>query len=242
MIEVAALSTTGLLRGNNEDAAAIDGDILGEDALAAAKLADGDHLLVLADGIGGYEHGEIASKTAVEAVARMAGQLKDQDACTGCLRAVNEELFAAMRRDPKLLGMGTTIVGMAMQRSRALWFNVGDSRAYLWRGALKQLTRDHVPVARLPDGSRSHALTQWLGGFDEGEDLWPEVGLVELKPEDKLILCSDGLTDLVSDAEIAGMLADPAEPAATVRRLVDEVLDRGAPDNVTVILARLRQG
>jgi len=239
MIEVAALTATGLLRGNNEDAAAIDGHVLGEDTLATETLADGNHLLVLADGIGGYDHGEIASKAAVEALARMAGDLGDEEACEQCLSAVNEELFAAMRRDRGLLGMGTTIVGVALRGSSGVWFNIGDSRAYLYRGTLRQLTRDHVPVARMPDGSRSHALTQWLGGFDEGEDLWPEVGSVALQPKDKLLLCSDGLTDVVGDAEIADVLEAVEDPAAAVRRLVDEVISRGAPDNVTLILACL---
>lgn len=237
MMQVAGLTTTGLLRGNNEDNAAVDGCVLIEDEVATFSLDDDRHLLVLADGIGGYEFGEVASRTAVDALSWRAPQLVDEDACAECLRAVNDELYAAMRRDPRFVGMGTTIAGLSIQGDGALWFNIGDSRVYLHRGGLKQLTIDHVPATLLPDGHRSHTLTQWLGGFDESEDLWPEVGRIALLPSDTLVICSDGLTDVLSDDEITAMLARRASPEVTVRRLVDEVLGRGAPDNITVLLA-----
>jgi protein phosphatase len=236
-MRVAGLTTKGLLRGNNEDNAAVDGRLLHEDELVSLGLDEGAHVLVLADGIGGYAHGEIASKTAVETISILAPQLVDEEACSDCVGLANDVLYSAMRRDPDLRGMGTTIVGMAIRRNRALWFNVGDSRAYLYRAGLKQLTVDHVPAALLPGGQRCHTLTQWLGGFDENEDLWPETGRVVLEPSDKLLLCSDGVTDVLSDDEIAGMLAQDVAPDAIVRRVVDEVMSRGAPDNITLILA-----
>jgi len=237
MATAAGLTTTGLLRGNNEDCAAVDGLVLAEDTPTTFPIGEGRHLLVLADGIGGYEHGEIASRAAVDALSRTAPHLTDEDACIESVRAANSVLYAMMRRDRSLIGMGTTIVGVTILDTRAIWFNVGDSRAYQFRGGLRQLTTDHVPAARMPDGQRSHTLTQWLGGIEENEELYPEVGSIEIAPGDKLLLCSDGLTDVVADEEIARLLARDAGPESTVRRLADEVLSRGAPDNVAVLLA-----
>lgn len=238
MIRVAGLTTTGLLRGNNEDSAAVDGRFLTEDTVASFDLNDGPHLLVLADGIGGYDYGEVAAQTAVESLSGRAAQLIDEQTCADHLRAVNEDLHAAMRRERDLVGMGTTVVGVVVHGTRAVWFNVGDSRAYLYRNGLNQLTIDHVPATLLPDGQRSHTLTQWLGGFDEDEDLWPEVGTISFEPGDKLLLCSDGLTDVLGDDEIAAMLARGLPADASVRALVDEVMSRGAPDNTTILLAQ----
>ena len=117
-------------------------------------------------------------------------------------------------------------------KARTYWFNVGDSRAYLCRERLRQLTKDHVPVGDTgPTSRRSHAITQSIGGRPSFSDVWPAAGSISVAPGDKIVICSDGLTDLLSDKEIEVFLrkGGPREIACNLR---DTALSRGAPDNV----------
>jgi protein phosphatase len=117
------------------------------------------------------------------------------------------------------------------------WFNVGDSRAYLFDGALRQVSRDHVPPTT--DGRRTHSVTQSLGGKPVFQEIWPACGHFNLRPGDSVLLCSDGLTDVLPDSEIAAVLAEGLPGSEIVARLLSSCLSQGAPDNVTVLLAAL---
>lgn len=236
----AGLSSTGCVRKHNEDCAAVDGAIISEGAVSAFALGDGHHLLLVADGMGGHAKGEVASAFAVDALVHLTSSMTDAASCVHVVREVNRSLYDVMKQDETLRGMGTTIVGVVLQKARAIWFNVGDSRAYLYRGALQQLTTDHVPAGDTArKGRRSHAITQSLGGGFGVTDIWPAAGSLSLMPGDKLLICSDGLTDLLSDDEIAALLDQAIKPEETVTKLIKTALTRGAPDNVTVIVVSL---
>jgi protein phosphatase len=229
-----------LVREHNEDCAAVDGRILNEGVVTTFTVEGDGHLLLVADGMGGHAKGEIASKLAIDGLNRLAPRIIDTSSCIDSVRMVNRELYEAMNRDESLRGMGTTIVGVVLQCATAIWFNVGDSRAYLFRGELRQLTTDHIPARNSePTGHRSHAITQSLGGRFSASDVWPAAGNIEVMPEDKIIICSDGLTDLLSDEEMAGFLQQGVSAQQAVLQLVEAALTRGAPDNVTVIVASL---
>ena len=233
-----ALETdTGRVRENNEDFAI---------ALPEAGL------FVVADGMGGHAAGEVASHLAVETlVARTTSRqipkrIRDEvpllgDAITAANLAVYEKA-----QQPGLGGMGTTLTA-ALIRGRTLTLaHVGDSRAYLQsKNSLRQLTHDQTLVAllieqgKLPPDAHSnhpdrHVLTQAIGSLSETE---PELLQVRLPGAARLLLCSDGLHDVVSEREL-GTLVARADLDAAARALVQRANDLGGPDNVTVLLVQ----
>jgi protein phosphatase len=159
-------------------------------------------------------------------------------------RRMDEALRQRGREEPATRGMGTTLTGAYTVGPEAFLGHVGDSRAYLyWRGGLAQLTRDHTLAqdyldAGLPVPSRSwhHILTNCLGGGEHPVRL--EFHHLRLADGDQLLLCTDGLTDLVGNEEIGLVLGGHAHPPEAARALVELALGRGGTDNVTVVLAR----
>jgi protein phosphatase len=157
---------------------------------------------------------------------------------------MHEELLERARQEPACAGMGTTLTGAYAVGSEAFIAHVGSSRAYLFHaGILTRLTRDHTRAqdsldAGLPVASRSwyHTLTNCLGG--EGQPVWVEFHHFRLADGDQLLLCTNGLTDLVADEEIAAVLIRGAPPREGVEALVALALARGGHDNVTAILAQ----
>jgi protein phosphatase len=223
------------------------------------------HVMIVADGVGGRSAGEVASGGALTAatekiLASPHWALKLDDPATRSaeldaldrrvreyLTYANQQLRDRAAREPKLEGMGTTLTGAYAVGRDLFILHVGDSRAYLERGGrLERVTRDHTLAQEFVDlGMMSeaeaekhrlhHVLTRAVGtaeGELAGDFLHFEVG-----DGDRLVLCSDGLTNVVSEAHIAEVLkANPQSQAACVA-LVDQALDHGAPDNVTVIVA-----
>jgi PPM family protein phosphatase len=229
-----------LSRDHNEDCAAVSGNILSEGHLSTFTIGLDGNLLIVADGMGGHAKGEVASALTIKGLNKLAPSIIDLESCIDAIRIVNRELYDAMSRDEALRGMGTTVAGIVLHQRSALWFNVGDSRAYLYRGRLKQLTRDHVPDGdTAPRSHRSHAITQSLGGYHKLSEVWPAAGQISITPGDKILLCSDGLTDLVSDKEIELHMQEGDTPKQMTCKLVNTALSRGAPDNVTIIIASL---
>jgi serine/threonine protein phosphatase PrpC len=236
----AALTSVGAVRDHNEDCAAVSGHILNESHLSTFTIDLDGNLLIVADGMGGHAKGEVASTLTIQGLNRLASSMIDVNSCIDAIRKVNRELYDAMSRDEALRGMGTTVAGVVLQQTSVLWFNVGDSRAYLYRGHLKQLTKDHVPQGdTAPTSHRSHAITQSLGGHHSLIEVWPAAGQISITRGDKILLCSDGLTDLLSDDEIERHMHEGDAPKQMACNLVNTVLTRGAPDNVTVIVASL---
>jgi len=254
-IEVSSLSDIGCLRTNNEDSFGYwEPD---EDGQFQRK----GRLAVVADGMGGYEGGQEASRLAVDALVasyRDFGGDDPQQALIEALQAAHEEVRRYSFSHPELRGMGTTCTAAAIVRRGdgdaqydALYFvHVGDTRLYLIRdGEISKVTRDHSYVGRLveagmisPEEAERHPqrniLTAALG--TNPDLIMDSPGHPEpLLPEDVIVLCSDGLWGQVHDAEIRDAVLDnDAEKAS--RQLIDLARERGGPDNITVQILRLR--
>lgn len=227
-----ALTHIGLVRRRNEDAV-LDRPERG--------------LWVVADGMGGHEAGDVASSrivAALDEIAPAAGLAELERACLARLRDVDAELRArAAMLGPAATIASTVVALLANQHEyRCLW--AGDSRVYRWRGGdLSRLTTDHSRVQELVDAGllspeeatrhpEQNIVTQAIGGgrLEFGQ----EGGTIN--PGDRFLLCSDGLTNMVSDDEIAHELGDAPAPTDTAGRLLDLVLARGAHDNVTIVI------
>lgn len=215
-------------------------------------------LFIVADGVGGHRAGEMASEMAVKTVLRSlfpAGgtsnkekEVSVSDAIRRSIEAANEEIYKAASQNPELHGMGTTIV-VALQSNSELYIaHVGDSRAYLIRDNLiRQLTVDHSYVAELvragkitPEEARTHHLrniiTRCVGTEPQVNADIQEVKLIS---GDYIVLCTDGLSEFVSDSLIKNVVLDTGEPAEACRQLVDLANQRGGSDNITVIVVHL---
>ena len=237
----AAFCGRGLIRPGNEDAVSIDGRRLEDEAVHTSALPDESHLAILADGMGGHALGEIASGLAVTTISETwAGSPATFDVVAAVKKA-NQAIYDAMSGEGHR-GMGATIAGVQIERKVAHWFNLGDSRVYLFRGSvLTQLSIDHVPRSDTSPRTsrRSHLITRSLGGGYTYQDVWPATGRQPLQAGDVLLLCSDGLTDVVGDPDIAGTLRNSGSPAETVEALVALAVSAGAPDNLSIILLQI---
>ncbi|MFT3805364.1 PP2C family protein-serine/threonine phosphatase [Arenimonas sp.] len=231
MIEFGHLSHVGLRRELNEDT------YYGDTELG---------LWLVADGMGGHEFGEVASALARDTVVR---EVKSGRTLVDSIRSADEEIIRQSRRRAEGLPMGTTMVALRTNDNRFELAWVGDSRAYLWNGQLRQLSSDHSYVQELidqgaitPEQARTHphrnVVTQALGVTDP-ESLKVETISGELRPGFQILLCSDGLTEEVDDATIGSLLSQPELSAQEcVDHLVSAALDGGGSDNVTVVLLR----
>ena len=238
---VSALSEVGCVRKNNEDSY----------GLFLADSSKDRSLFIVADGMGGAAAGEIASRLAVDTVHNsFLGGAKEETVPEALERAMQEANLAIYRKaseDPALTGMGTTCTVAAISGAE-LWIgHVGDSRAYLASSKeINQVTRDHSLAAELQrrgdargnSPNAKHVLTRCLG---VNEEVMIDVSAdsFELSEGASLVLCSDGLCNLVDPGEIL-QLVSMHLPEKACRRLVDLACERGAPDNVTVLVARVR--
>jgi len=238
LADCAGVSDPGCTREHNED----NWRVLAE-----------PRLLLLADGMGGYNAGEVASAIAVDTVAAFAFDepaspcgVDPLEQLAQAFAAANAAILSAAARRPECLGMGTTLATAWISGSRLFHAHVGDSRVYLLRsGRLARLTRDHsVGQAMLDAGVRGQAgglqvslrgvLTRALG-VEPSVD--PDFGEVALEPGDRLLLCSDGVSDFVPDARIARLLAGTGPARAVAAALVEAAVDAGSTDNATAVVA-----
>ena len=222
-----------------------------------------NYVMIVADGMGGHAAGEVASRMAISALVSLALDVPDwifkvdeehareiERRARTRVQEVGAMLVERGQRDPALRGMGTTLTAARSLGRDLMITHVGDSRAYLLRaGGLHRLTRDHTYAQLLVDtgqlapgdvaGSRHrHVLTNALGG--SSEDVQVDTDRLQLEDGDRLLLCSDGLTDLVDDETIAGILLEATRSSDACERLVQRALDNGGRDNVTVIVAAYR--
>jgi serine/threonine protein phosphatase PrpC len=216
------------------------------------------YLFVVADGMGGHAGGEEASAIAVVTIEdfllntlRWFFTLQGDNLLAEfqtAIRAADERIFAESQRRPGLRGMGTTVT-MAYATENALYVvHAGDSRLYILRGGqLYQITTDHTLVGEMvrqhliePATAANHPMrniiTNSVGGDRPG--VRPEVHKVPLEPDDVALVCSDGLTEMVPDADIAGVLRTIGDPAVACQQLVERANAAGGTDNVTAIVAR----
>ena len=218
---------------------------------------DSDFVMVVADGMGGAQFGEFASQMALQRVFELAQQatswvmkftnmdvLQIRERVDAYVKEIQATLRAYVAAEPALAGMGTTWTSAHILPSDALIVHIGDSRAYLLsEGTLHQVTRDEtmaqafIDTGMSPDRVRKfrHVLLNSLGG--DKEDVTAQIHHVQLAPGDQILLCTDGLTDMLGESDIANILAQSSSPQATCDRLIAAALERGGKDNVTVVLA-----
>jgi PPM family protein phosphatase len=249
MILVSAGATDpGKKRANNED---------------SFLVHDAAGLYVVADGVGGLEGGEVASRIAVETLASIVPPIRDAkpsegDALTdsgvsaALIQAVdraNRAIRAEQSRRTELADMGTTVSAVFFAGDRAYLIHVGDSRVYLLRSnELRQLSADHTLVAEhirtgilTPAEARTssyrHVITRALGTRD---GIAPDITSQTIRKGDVFLLCTDGLTDMVSDRELAGILASNA-PREAVQELITTANLHGGADNITAVVVQVRE-
>jgi len=227
----------GMARKHNEDCFDINRD---------------RELYVVADGMGGHSHGEVASRIAVDAIRDFIVEDRCDDSratfdqrLKAAVRSAHDEVLRAIVQDASLQGMGTTVVGMQVFEGRAALAHVGDSRAYRFRdGELSLLTQDHTWVHEQvqagylsEEQARHHPLknvvTRALGSEQE---VVVDLQEVELRSGDIYLICSDGLTTMLDDHDIADTLKNNEGIESMCKGLVDEANRRGGLDNVTVVL------
>lgn len=229
----AALSHVGKIRANNQDSGYA-----------------GEHLFIVADGMGGHAGGDVASALAIQAIATNDRAFDSVDEAEQVLSAAlleaNQELAETVFEHPELTGMGTTVSGLIRVGDKVVIAHIGDSRIYRFRdGALEQITKDHTFVQRLVDSGRitpeeaavhprRSVLMRVLGDVDINPEI--DTMVVDTRPGDRWMLCSDGLSGYVTEEKVAEILAEQPDAATAAQALVDESLDHGAPDNVTVVL------
>jgi PPM family protein phosphatase len=236
------LSHPGKIRSNNEDTVAFalpQGSTEGE--------YQGDALLVVADGMGGHAAGEVASRIAADVLYRCffaAAGRPVHEVLAECFAQANAEIFAAGQQNPEYAGMGTTCTAIAVRNNRAWLGHVGDSRAYLLRNDdFHQISEDHTLVAELvrrgsltrEEAAASPERNVILKAMGTAATVAPKIwdDGMPLRPDDRLLLCSDGLSDLVTDTVMQSMLATHS-PLEACQALIDAALEAGGHDNVSV--------
>jgi len=231
-LRYAVRSDVGLLREGNEDSAYA-----------------GPRLLAVADGMGGHAAGEVASAVAIAALADLDDEMPASELQISLSTAVahaNQILHDMVNADPSIGGMGTTLTAMLWSGNKVALCHIGDSRAYLLSGGqFRQITHDHTLVQSLvddgrisPDEAATHPqrslLLRALDGTSEAE---PDLSIREAHLGDRYLLCSDGLSGVVSEETLHRTLAAVAEPEDAVLQLVELAIKGGGPDNITCIVA-----
>jgi PPM family protein phosphatase len=233
-----AQSDLGLVRDGNEDSALIS-----------------QNLIAVADGMGGHAGGEVASAIAINTLEALLPVITDtsididsrEDLFLNLSYEVDAEILRVSKERPELSGMGTTLTALAITNNRVDLLHIGDSRCYLWRDKkLTRLSYDHTVMQELLDQGRltpdevfdhpqRSLLTQALMG-DSGID--PVLMSYEVKIDDKFLICSDGLTNVLSDLEISKIIKATKEDQL-LAELISETKAKGAPDNITIVWAGL---
>ncbi len=234
-LRTASLTDVGRARSENQDSC---GEFRG---------ASGARLMAVADGMGGHQGGATASRIAIEALAEVFARASDPGEATlrEAFETANARVHQTAQEQPGLRGMGTTCVALVFAADGAAWVaHVGDSRAYLLRdGCMAPLTADHSTVAELvrlgkitPEEAAVHPRrNEILRSIGAEPSVQVDVAPIDVRPSDQYLLCSDGLSGLVSDPEMGAVLLRESPENAT-RILVDLANERGGPDNVTVMV------
>jgi PPM family protein phosphatase len=243
------VTDVGRVRANNED---------------CYRVVEPLNLFVLSDGMGGEAHGEIASALAVETVAKHCLEAENNPAApvfgetqagwsaktkrlSSAVHLANKKIFQSAQEHDDQRGMGATLTAVWIDGSKLSLAHVGDSRAYLLRaGTLQQLTRDHSLVAEqvrqgiltAAEADESEMQSVLIRALGAQEDIDVDAEEYQLFPRDILLLCSDGLTRMVTDPEIAGNLQAETDAMKAAEKLVALANERGGDDNITVVIVR----
>ncbi|MER5629401.1 Stp1/IreP family PP2C-type Ser/Thr phosphatase [Streptomyces nitrosporeus] len=231
-LRFAAGSHKGMIREGNEDSGYA-----------------GPRLLAIADGMGGQAAGEVASSEVISTLVQLDDDVPGSDILTSLGTAVqraNDQLRVMVEEDPQLEGMGTTLTALLWTGQRLGLVHVGDSRAYLLRdGVLTQITQDHTWVQRLVDEGRiteEEATTHpqrslLMRALGSGDHVEPDLSIREVRAGDRYLICSDGLSGVVSHQTMEETLASYQGPQETIQELIQLALRGGGPDNITCIVA-----
>ncbi|WP_405686293.1 Stp1/IreP family PP2C-type Ser/Thr phosphatase [Streptomyces sp. NBC_00057] len=231
-LRFAAGSHKGMIREGNEDSGYA-----------------GPRLLAIADGMGGQAAGEVASSEVISTLVQLDDDVPGSDILTSLGTAVqraNDQLRMMVEEDPQLEGMGTTLTALLWTGQRLGLVHVGDSRAYLLRdGVLTQITQDHTWVQRLVDEGRiteEEATTHpqralLMRALGSGDHVEPDLSIREVRVGDRYLICSDGLSGVVSHQTMEETLASYQGPQETIQELIQLALRGGGPDNITCIVA-----
>jgi protein phosphatase len=230
-LRYAAQSDRGLIRDLNQD-----------------SVYAGPRLLAVADGMGGMAAGDVASNIVIAAMAPLDEDVPGDamvDALRHAVGTANQHLRNTVDENPQLEGMGTTLTAVLFSGSKFGMVHIGDSRAYLLRrGEFSQITKDDTYVQMLVDEGRvspeeasSHPQRSLLTRALDGRDIDPEYSVRQVLKGDRYLICSDGLSGVVSSDTIGQTLREIADPQACVERLVQLALRGGGPDNITVVIA-----
>ncbi|NUT31458.1 MAG: serine/threonine-protein phosphatase, partial [Hamadaea sp.] len=230
-LRYAARSDRGLIRDGNQD-----------------SVYAGPRLLAVADGMGGMAAGDVASNIVIGAMAPLDEDVPGDalvDALRGAVEAANQQLRDTVDANPHLEGMGTTLTAMLFTGSKIGLVHIGDSRAYMLRDSeFAQITKDDTYVQMLVDEGRisaeeasSHPQRSLLTRAMDGRDVEPEYSVREVKAGDRYLICSDGLSGVVSAETIGETMREYVDPGQCVDRLIALALRGGGPDNITVIVA-----
>ncbi len=240
-LKIAAQTDTGCVRTNNEDIGLVQEELVCDAPVQVVlnSTTDMPVVVAVADGMGGHKGGEVASQIAVEKLIEWRRQLPaDADYNSACetlsawVTATDRYIHDEGERDNTLKGMGSTLVGLTFTLKTVFAFNIGDSRLYRFRdGWLRQISRDHS-AKNLTDnpGTPSNLIYNSLGAGNNAFADYFNIGDT-IQNNDVFLLCSDGLTDMVSDDRIEELL----KTGASTRQLIDEAREAGGRDNITVI-------
>ncbi len=244
----ASLSHIGLYRETNEDSyCQFEPD---DEALRSKRGV----IFIVADGMGGHQGGEVASKLAVDSIKEYYYAAPESDpleALKAAFQTANKIIFDASLEDASLFGMGTTCTAMALIGSNAYFSHIGDSRAYVCRnGDIEQLTRDHTLVEDMVQSGllsseearfhpKKNVITKSLGTHEEAETDTP-ASPFPVKRNDVFLLCSDGLTSFVRDDEIK-LVLETNEPEEAAKVLINRANNLGGRDNITVQIVKITE-
>lgn len=236
-----SITDTGRVRSSNQDSVFCEENAVG----------NFPNLFLVADGMGGHKAGDTASRMCIDEVVK---QIRDTELITPvgvieqAVKAANEAIYKASNSRPELEGMGTTLVCATVMEDTAYVGNIGDSRMYLFRGGLRQITVDHSLVEEMvqsgeiqKDEMRTHPnkniITRALG---TDVAVRPDCFEIEVQTGDVLLLCSDGLTNMLEDEEIANILNEHiSDMKEAGELLVEQANKAGGKDNISVVLVRL---
>ena len=227
------ISKTGLVRQRNEDRFYAQGP-----------------LLIVADGMGGYTGGEYASTMVVDAIVNVVEKSKEVSAhvLRNAILEANHMVYRKSQSYKELEGMGTTAVVAYVQNNILYWAHVGDSRLYIYgEKGLQRMTKDHSMVQQLVEAGTSteeevlhhpkrNMLTRAIGVYESVE---VDTGMIELLQNDRILLCSDGLSGYIEESKIEQVLSEEQNENRALEDLVHLVYDAGARDNVTIVLGRI---
>ena len=239
-MQVTGLTDIGKVRKINEDSY----------FFSRERVGGAPNLFLVADGLGGHNAGEVASRMAIDTVVAYFREHPAED-CRAALAAAvvraNQAVYAYGRENIDCRHMGTTLVGLILLPEEYVLINIGDSRAYLYRqGELRQITKDHSPVQDLQESGliteeeafshQNRNLISRAIGIESGVS--PDLYSVPAEENDILLLCSDGLSSYLRRRELEEIFGQESEIPALAAGLIQEALSRGGGDNITVILVK----